>query len=116
MVQGRLREVLERGAGVGVFDEPDARVGRAEHPVCGDRVQLSVRLTGDRVLGVRWQAAGCPASMALAALAAEALVDVAVDELDATLRAAIAAHGGLARAEHHAEAMVLRALHAAVGG
>ncbi|MCB9876074.1 MAG: iron-sulfur cluster assembly scaffold protein [Planctomycetes bacterium] len=115
MVQGRLREVLERGAGVGAFDTPDARLGRAEHPVCGDRVQLSVRVADGRVLGVRWQAAGCPATMALAALCAEALVDVPFDALDAALRAAIAAHGGLQRAEHHAEAMLLRALHAAVG-
>jgi len=114
MVSARLREVLVAGAGMGDLTGPDVRIGRAEHPVCGDQVQLCVRRAGDRIVEVTWRAAGCPASMAIAALAARVFANVAFDAADATLRAAITAHGGLAPHERHAEAMVLRALAAAV--
>lgn len=115
MVGTGLRELLLRGEGVGVCDGPEARTGSAEHPVCGDVVQLSVRCRGDLVEQVRWRANGCPASMAVAALAAKVLVDVPRAEVPRLLREAIAAHGGLAAHERHAEAMVLKAL-AAAGG
>ena len=114
MVAARLRELLIAGAGMGDLEGPDVRVGRAEHPVCGDSVQLSVRRAGDRIVEVKWRAAGCPASMATAALAAAALVNVPAAAAPVILREAIAAHGGLAAHERHAEGMVLRALAAAV--
>lgn len=110
MVSARLREVLVAGERMGDLEGPDVRVGHAEHPVCGDRVQLSVRRAGDRIVEVKWRAAGCPASMAVAALAARVLVDVAIGEAVAVLRAAIVEYGGLAPHEKHAESMVLRAL------
>ena len=115
MVHDRLREVLLIGAGVGDLVGPGTAQGVAEHPVCGDRVQLSVRHEGGTIREVRWRAVGCPASMAVAALAAKVLVDVSVAKAAAVLGAAIAAHGGLAAHEHHAEAMTLRALAAALG-
>ncbi|MFK7741675.1 MAG: iron-sulfur cluster assembly scaffold protein [Planctomycetota bacterium] len=114
MVSSQLRAVLERGEGVGSYEGADARTGTAEHPICGDVVELSVRVDGDRIRGVRWRAQGCPASMAIAALAAEALGDVAASECERVLQAAVQRHGGLARHERHAEAMVLRALRAAL--
>lgn len=115
MVATGLREVLVRGEGAGECVGADAVVGTAEHPVCGDQVQLSLRLGNGAIVELRWRAAGCPASMAVAALAAKVLVGVPVAAAPAALRAAIVAHGGLAAAERHAEAMVLRALAQATG-
>lgn len=115
MVSDGLREVLERGDGVGELRGDDAASGFAEHAVCGDQVQMSVRATGGRLHEVRWRASGCPASMAIAALAAEVLRDVAVADVDVVLRDAIRTRGGLERHEHHAEKIVLRALHEALG-
>ena len=114
MVTEALKGVLERGFGVGELAGEDVGSGFAEHPICGDRVQLSVQHEGGVIRAVRWRADGCPASMAIAALAAEVLVDVPSKDLAATLHEAIGSHGGLARHEHHAEAMVLRALHEAI--
>jgi NifU-like protein involved in Fe-S cluster formation len=115
VVSERLRLVLEHGRGVGDCSGDDVRSGSAEHPVCGDRVQLSLRLAGGVITELRWRAAGCPASMAVAALAAQELAGVAPDAAPAALRAAIAAHGGLGAHERHAEGMVLRALAQACG-
>lgn len=110
MVGPRLRDVLTAGLAVGELAGPGVAVGRAEHPVCGDQVELSLRLEGGVVREARWRAAGCPAAMACAALAAKVLPGVAVDAAAAALRAAIAAHGGLAASEQHAEALLARAL------
>ena len=116
MVTAALKVVLERGFGVGELTGEDVGSGFAEHPICGDRVQLSVQHAGGVVREVRWRADGCPASMAIAALAAEVLVDVSVTDLEDVLHQAIGSHGGLARHEHHAEGVVVRALHEAIGG
>jgi len=115
VVAERLRAVLQRGLMVGDCVGADARTGCAEHPVCGDQVQLSLRLADGRIGELRWRAAGCPASMAVAALAAQALTGVEPAAAPAALREAIVAHGGLAAHERHAESMVLRALAQACG-
>ena len=116
MVTASLRAVLERGFGAGELVGDDVGHGFAEHVVCGDQLQLCVQHEHGMVRAVRWRASGCPASIALAALAAEVLVDVSADKLQQVLQAAIASHGGLQRHEHHAEAMLLRALRVALPG
>jgi NifU-like protein involved in Fe-S cluster formation len=113
MVAVGLRALLERGAGVGEFEGADS--GYAEHPVCGDRMELSVQREAGVVRAVRWRASGCPASMAVAALCAEVLVNVPVHRVESVLRAGITARGGLERHEQHAERMALRAIREALG-
>ena len=113
MVGTRLRDVLTAGLGVGELAGPGVAVGRAEHPVCGDLVELSLRVDAGVVREARWRAAGCPAAMACAALAAKVLPGVAAGAAAAAMRSAIATHGGLAASEQHAEALLVRALAAA---
>jgi NifU-like protein involved in Fe-S cluster formation len=115
MVSEGLRALLERGDGVGELTGKDVSTGFAEHPICGDRVELSVRVQGGMLREVRWRAAGCPASMAVAALTTAVLQDVSVQQFESVLHAAIADRGGLKRHERHAAAMVIRALQEAVG-
>ncbi len=90
-------------------------VGRAEHPVCGDVVDLQVRLQGDRVEDLAWRARGCPACMAVTATAWQALRGGSVDEASRRLRDRVAELGGLQPFERHAERLVLRAFGQAVG-
>ena len=115
MVGPALRELLVRGEGAGECTGPGVGRGVAEHPVCGDQVQLSVQVVAGAIADLRWRAAGCPASLAVAALAAKVLVGVPVPGAADALRAAIAGHGGLAAAERHAKALVLHTLTAATG-
>ncbi|MGB3967736.1 MAG: iron-sulfur cluster assembly scaffold protein, partial [Planctomycetota bacterium] len=78
MVGARLRELLLAGEGAGDCTGPGARVGTADHPVCGDTVQLSVRVDAGTIRELRWRASGCPATVAVAALAAKVLAGTAV--------------------------------------
>lgn len=111
MVGERLRQVLlEATAGT----VAEGRSGRATHPVCGDEVELSVRSEAGCAVAIGWQARGCPAAMATAALAAQALLGCDVSSAKAALQRALGAHGGLAAHERHAEGLVLRAFAAAL--
>jgi NifU-like protein involved in Fe-S cluster formation len=113
MVSERLRAVMLRAAGAGELAGDGVSRGLAEHPVCGDRVQLTVRVASGRIEDLRWQANGCPAAMAVAALAADALRGAPLADAAVLLRRALDLHGGLAAHERHAEGLVLRALAAA---
>lgn len=113
MVSPRLKRLLLLGEGSGELTGAGVQRGMAEHPVCGDLVELTVRVRDGRIDELRWRASGCPAAMAVTALAAQALVGAAVAAAAATLHAAIAEHGGLEAHERHAEALVARALAAA---
>lgn len=115
MVSERLRDVMLAADGAGALAGDDVRHGAATHPVCGDEVELFVRLDGRAIRDLGWLAAGCPATMAVTALARSALVGAPIDDAEARLHAAITELGGLARQERHAAAIVLRAL-AMAGG
>jgi nitrogen fixation NifU-like protein len=53
---------FERPRNVGEFDDPDA-AARAENPVCGDEVSITLMLDGDRIAGARYRAFGCHATI-----------------------------------------------------
>ncbi|MGE3173571.1 MAG: iron-sulfur cluster assembly scaffold protein [Planctomycetota bacterium] len=100
------------GAGRLVGDE--VGTGRGEHPVCGDEVEVDVRCRDGRIDALRWRAAGCPASHAVAAVAGAVLEGVPTAEAAAALHRALGERGGLGAHERHAEAMFGRALAAAL--
>lgn len=115
-----LRRVMlaREGAGTLASDAPIGR-GRAEHPVCGDEVAVEIVLGEEEpgrqaiVADLAWQAVGCPATLAVAAAAREALVGAPVSAAAERLRGRLDALGGLAAHEGHAEKMMLRAFDAA---
>jgi NifU-like protein involved in Fe-S cluster formation len=114
MVSPQLRALIADASGSGALTGAAFGRGRGEHPVCGDAVEVDVRLLRGRIHELRWRAQGCPACFAVAAAAALALPGAEPDRAGDLLRAALAARGDLAADERHAEAMFLRALSAAV--
>jgi NifU-like protein involved in Fe-S cluster formation len=113
MVGPKLRAVLLASVGAGALTGDDVRTGSAEHPVCGDRTEVDVRLVDGRIAELRWRASGCPATQAVAATAAQAVIGSRPCDAAVSLRAQLVALGDLASYERHAEAMFLRALAAA---
>jgi NifU-like protein involved in Fe-S cluster formation len=115
MVAPRLRALLVQSRGAGALAGEGVRTGRSEHPICGDEVELDVRVVAGKIEALRWRASGCPATQAVAAAAAEAIVGCTPSEAPQVLRAHLASLGDLAAHERHAEGMVLRALQQACG-
>jgi nitrogen fixation NifU-like protein len=77
------REVImdhyRRPRGHGELDAPDYRIEGA-NPLCGDEVQLDLKVEGQRLIGLAWQGAGCSISQSSASMLAEAIDGCTVDE------------------------------------
>jgi nitrogen fixation protein NifU and related proteins len=56
----------------GRLEHPDAQA-EGHNPLCGDRLTLAVRLAGDRIEDIRFEARGCAISRASASLMSEAV-------------------------------------------
>ena len=110
MVSEALRQVMLIAAGSGQLSGADVVTGAAEHPICGDVVEFDCRVQNGVFVEVAWRAEGCPATMAVAAVAPQALVGHPVGEAARRLRSHIDDLGGLASTEGHALAMSLRAV------
>ncbi len=109
-----LRAVMLAAEGVGGLAGDEVSHGRAEHPVCGDVLELECELDGERIVDIGWRAQGCPATMAVAAAARAALRGQEVAAAPSRMRARLAELGGLAATESHALSLFLRALREAV--
>jgi nitrogen fixation NifU-like protein len=58
-------------------------IHQGANPVCGDRVELSLRIDGDRVVEVGFDGQGCAISQAAASLLTDLLRGRTLDEVDA---------------------------------
>lgn len=108
---------MQEASGAGRLESEAGRPvlrGRAEHPVCGDEVEVDVHVVDGSILDLRWRAQGCPATHAVAAASPGALIGTQAAAAAESLRRTLEELGGLAHAERHAEAMFLRALQQAL--
>jgi nitrogen fixation NifU-like protein len=84
------REVImdhyRRPRGHGELETPDYRIEGA-NPLCGDEVQLDLRVEGQRLTGLAWRGAGCSISQASASMLAQAVEGRSVQEARAVVDA-----------------------------
>jgi nitrogen fixation protein NifU and related proteins len=55
--------------------------GQAVNPLCGDRLEVSVRMEGDRVADFVWQGEGCVLSLAAADMLSDELIGKSVEQV-----------------------------------
>lgn len=110
-----LRRLANLAPGAGALEGPDVFCGSASHPVCGDQLEVTVRMQGGRIDAMRWRASACPATLAVAAAAVDVVAGADAASLQGVIRARLAALGDLAPHERHAEQLLLRALRSAMG-
>ncbi len=113
-MKAALREVMLLGEGAGELGGTGVRTGAAEHPVCGDIIEVDCCLAEGRVLELAWRAQGCPATLAVAASASAALLGRRAQDAPGLLSQRIQQLGGLDLEELHAERLFLLALSRAV--
>jgi len=113
VVSDALRDLLRSAPGAGELTGPDVRTGTASHPVCGDEVEVFLRVADGVIAEFAWRARGCPACVAVAAAARDALQGGAPEGAERRLAERVARLGGLGPAERHALDLVATAIRSA---
>jgi nitrogen fixation protein NifU and related proteins len=110
-----FRDHLANPRNAGVLEGADADV-ELTNPVCGDRLRLTLRLSGGRVSAARFLAYGCPPTLACGSALTELVQGKTVKEAARLTREDLKnALGGLPARKGHATALAVEALRAALG-
>jgi len=90
-------------------------VAEQTNPVCGDRLRLSLIVKDDRIEGARYLAYGCPPTLVCGSVLTELILGKRTVEARKLARTDLLnAIGGLPSRKHHAAALAIEALNAAV--
>jgi len=97
---------------VGVIEDADG-VGRTGNPVCGDLMEMSIKIEGDVIADIKFRTFGCGAAIATSSMATEMIKGKTIDEaLELTNRAIAEALGGLPPVKMHCSVLAAEALRA----
>jgi nitrogen fixation NifU-like protein len=95
---------------VGVLEDADG-VGRAGNPVCGDLMEMSVKIQGDVIADIKFRTFGCGAAIATSSMATELIKGKTIDEaLDISNQAIAEALDGLPPIKMHCSVLAAEAL------
>ncbi|HEX8096625.1 MAG TPA: iron-sulfur cluster assembly scaffold protein [Pyrinomonadaceae bacterium] len=85
------------------------------NPVCGDRLRLTLRLTGGRIEAARFLAYGCPATIACGSALAEMVEGMTTEEAARVTRQDVIHRlDGLPARKQHAAALAIETLRSAL--
>lgn len=99
-----------------VGELPDATVTAEEvNPVCGDRLRLSLLIKNERIESAKYLAYGCPPTLVSGSILTEMVIGQSVDKALKLERSELIEHlGGLPSRKHHAAALAIETLRAAL--
>lgn len=107
-------EHFQNPRNAGEVESPDGEATTA-NPVCGDRMRVTIRVTGGRLAEVRWQTRGCPPAIATSSFASEMVQGWTLEDASALTREAIATGiGGLPADKVHCSVLAADAIRAAI--
>jgi nitrogen fixation protein NifU and related proteins len=107
-----LLDHFQNPRNAGVVERPDA-AARLENPACGDILELSLRLEGNRIADIRFRAKGCVPAMACGSAITELAKGKSVEAAREISREDVLHKvGGLPEASGHAGALAIDALRA----
>lgn len=81
LYQEIILEHSRKPKNAGVLEDATAEA-QGNNPLCGDRIKVYVKLDGDRIADVRFDARGCAISVASASMMTEILIGKTVDEAE----------------------------------
>ena len=100
---------------VGTLEGDDVAVGRVGNPVCGDLMEMYIRVRDDRIEDIRFQTFGCGSAVATSSMTTELVKGMTLDEaLDVTRRDVADALDGLPPIKMHCSNLAADALHDAI--
>lgn len=116
MYSAELLDHFENPRNAGEILAPDARA-RLENPACGDILELTVKLDGDRIAEIRFRAKGCVPAMACGSAITELTKGKTVAEaLRVSREDVLQKVGGVPEASGHAAHLAIDTLAALLRG
>jgi len=99
---------------VGCIENADG-IGKVGNPVCGDIMELTIKVEDDVITDARFRTFGCGAAIATSSIVTEMVKGKRVDEaLKISNRAVVDALGGLPRVKVHCSVLAEQALKSAI--
>jgi nitrogen fixation NifU-like protein len=111
-----LLDHFQNPRNTGEVENADAKA-RIENPVCGDILELSLKVEGDRIKDIRFRAKGCVPAMACGSAITELAKGKNLAEADSIKREDLLLKvGALPETSHHAGVLAIDALKAVLRG
>lgn len=99
---------------VGVIEDPDG-VGKVGNPLCGDVMEMFIRVEDSRIVDAKFRTFGCGAAIATSSIATEMIKGKPVDEAVQLSNKAVAeALGGLPAQKMHCSNLAADAVRSAI--
>lgn len=100
---------------VGTLEGDDVAVGRVGNPVCGDLMEMYIRVRDDRIEDIKFQTFGCGSAVATSSMTTELVKGMTLDEaLEVTRKDVADALDGLPPIKMHCSNLAADALHEAI--
>src|SRR5450756_314551 len=97
---------------VGMLEGDDVAVGRVGNPVCGDIMEMYLRIKDDRIVEIKFQTFGCGSAVATSSMTTELVLGMTLDEaLEVTRKDVAEALDGLPPIKMHCSNLAADALH-----
>ena len=107
MYSPQILDHFEHPRNAGVVENPDVSV-QVENPVCGDVVKLTARISGGRILEIKFLAKGCVPAMACASALTELVNGKTLGEAHAITKEQLTSElGRLPEASSHAAQLAI---------
>lgn len=99
---------------VGVIEDADG-VGKEGNPVCGDLMEIFIKVKDNRIDDIKFKTFGCGAAIATSSMVTEMVKGKTLDEaLEVSNKAVAEALGGLPPIKMHCSNLAADALHKAI--
>ena len=70
---------------VGTLEGDDVAVGRVGNPICGDLMEIYIRVKDDRIEDIKFRTFGCGSAIATSSMITEMVQGLTLDEVDASI-------------------------------
>jgi nitrogen fixation NifU-like protein len=99
---------------VGAIEDPDG-IGKVGNPVCGDLMELTIKVEDDRIVDARFRTFGCGAAIATSSILTEMVKGKTIEEaVHISAESVATALGGLPAKKMHCSNLGADALKAAI--
>ena len=114
MYNEKVMEAFKNPKNVGEIENPDG-IGTVGNEVCGDIMQITLRIENDVITDAKFKTFGCAAAIATSSTATEMVKGMTVEEaLKLTNKRVIDALGGLPAQKLHCSVLAEEAIKAAI--